>query len=55
MNGETLMINALIDHKMIDLSVRCWAGLAEVMSSAGDRLGRGYLELTGYDGNGSPL
>jgi len=55
MNGETLMINALIDHKMIDLLVRCWAGLTEVMSSAGDRSGRGYLEQTGCDGNGWPL
>ncbi|MDG1115021.1 MAG: hypothetical protein P8N63_14730 [Pseudomonadales bacterium] len=54
MNPETLMINAFIDHKTIDLSVRCWAGLAEEMRTAGDRLDRGYLELTAYVGNRSP-
>ncbi len=48
MNGEALIINALIDDQTIELSVRYWEGLVEVMSPAGDRLGRGYMELTGY-------
>ena len=47
-NGETFMINALLDNQAIDLSVRYWEGLVEVISPAGDRLGRGYMELTGY-------
>ena len=48
MNGETFIINALVDDQTIDLSVRYWEGLVEVMSPTGDRLGRGYMELTGY-------
>ena len=48
MNGEIFIINALLDDQTIDLSVRYWEGLVEVMSPAGDRLGRGYMELTGY-------
>ena len=47
-NGETFIINALLDDQAIDLSVRYWEGLVEVVSPAGDRLGRGYMELTGY-------
>ena len=54
MNDEVFIINALVDDQTIDLSVRYWEGLVEVTSPAGDRLGRGYMELTGYEGKESP-
>ncbi|MDA0761501.1 MAG: lipocalin family protein, partial [Proteobacteria bacterium] len=53
-NGEILLINALLDDQTIDLSVRYWEGLVEVVSPTGARLGRGYMELTGYEDDGQP-
>ena len=49
-----LQMKALIDGQEIDArlstGMRYWEGAAELLSSDGRRLGRGYLELTGYAG-----
>ncbi|MCB1758623.1 MAG: carotenoid 1,2-hydratase [Gammaproteobacteria bacterium] len=40
-------IEALMDAQLMALSVRYWEGAIEVRE-AGDRVGHGYLEMTGY-------
>lgn len=49
-----LRLNALIDAQEIDArmstGMQYWEGAAELKSAAGQRLGLGYLELTGYAG-----
>lgn len=45
---EQLTVNALVDDQVVDLSVVYWEGLVEVLDSNGNRLGLGYMELTGY-------
>jgi predicted secreted hydrolase len=49
-----LQMKALIDGQEIDArlstGMRYWEGAAELLASDGQRLGRGYLELTGYAG-----
>ncbi|MGB1341911.1 MAG: lipocalin-like domain-containing protein [Pseudomonadales bacterium] len=47
--AEEFLINALLDDQTVDLSIRYWEGLVEVRETSGDRLGRGYMELTGYE------
>ena len=43
---------ALLDQRMLT-SVRYWEGLVEVYDGSGkSRVGRGYMELTGYAGKG---
>lgn len=32
----------------MDTSVRYWEGVVFVENEAGERLGKGYMELTGY-------
>ncbi len=42
-------VSALLDTQYMDLSVRYWEGAVEVRAADGTALGRGYLEMTGYD------
>ena len=50
----TLTLKALIDAQEIDArmstGMRYWEGAAALINVAGQRLGIGYLELTGYAG-----
>ncbi len=46
---EQLTINALLDQQTVNLSILYWEGLVEVLDQKGNRLGRGYMELTGYE------
>jgi predicted secreted hydrolase len=46
---EQFTINALLDQQTVDLSIRYWEGLVEVLDPEGNRLGLGYMELTGYE------
>ena len=48
-DDEEFLIHGLLDDQTVDLSIRYWEGLVEVLGPAGDRLGRGYMELTGYE------
>ena len=45
---ERFTIEAAFADQVMDTSVRYWEGVVEVGSSAGERLGTGYMELTGY-------
>ena len=46
---EQFTINALLDQQTVDLSIIYWEGLVEVLDPEGNRLGLGYMELTGYE------
>lgn len=50
--GLELEITPLLESQELDLSVRYWEGAVEATGAAagGPISGRGYLELTGYDG-----
>ena len=45
--GLDLEVQAAVDDQLMDHSVRYWEGAVEV---SGSQRGRGYLELSGYDG-----
>ena len=47
---EEFLIRALLDDQTVELSIRYWEGLVEILGPEGNRLGRGYMELTGYEG-----
>lgn len=46
---EQLTINALLDQQTVELSISYWEGLVEVLDPDGNRIGLGYMELTGYE------
>ena len=46
--GLDLEVQALLDDQFMNHSVRYWEGAVEV---SGSHTGKGYLELSGYDGN----
>jgi predicted secreted hydrolase len=41
-------VEAVVDDQKMDTTVRYWEGLVDVLAPDGERVGRGYLELTGY-------
>ena len=45
--GLDLEVKAVVDDQLMDHSVRYWEGAVDV---SGSQRGRGYLELSGYDG-----
>lgn len=45
---QLLLVRAVVNAQEQDLSVRYWEGLVDVLTPAGERIGRGYLEMTGY-------
>ncbi len=49
---ETYTIKAVIDNQELDSRTSTgavyWEGLSELIDSRGERVGRGYLEMTGY-------
>ncbi len=44
-----LRVTPLLPGQLMDLSVRYWEGAVEVSDVRGQLVGRGYLELAGYD------
>ena len=46
-DGEAFTVEAAFDDQRMQTTVRYWEGLVWV-SQAGKRIGRGYLEMTGY-------
>lgn len=48
--GETWHVEAVFDEQRMDLGVRYWEGMVDVLQGAadGELIGRGYLELAGY-------
>ena len=45
---ESFTIQAAFEDQVMDASVRYWEGVVDVRDDAGDRVGGGYMELTGY-------
>ena len=45
---ELLRIRAAFEDQVMDTSVRYWEGVVHVKNSSGQRIGDGYMELTGY-------
>ena len=46
--GEAWLVRAAFADQVMDTSVRYWEGVVFVENEAGERLGKGYMELTGY-------
>ncbi len=46
--GEEWLIEAMLDDQLMDVGLTYWEGIVAVRDAAGERLGRGYMELTGY-------
>lgn len=49
--GETFLIEALVDDQVMDTAILYWEGIVGVSDAQGNDLGRGYMELTGYESN----
>jgi predicted secreted hydrolase len=47
---EVWVVEAVLDDQRMETSVHYWEGMVAVRDDQGRRVGRGYLELTGYDG-----
>ena len=52
--ADTYTVRAVIDNQELDsrqsTGAMYWEGLSELIDSKGQRVGRGYLEMTGYAG-----
>lgn len=49
LGDEVFEVEAVLDDQRMSTSIRYWEGMVAVRDQAGQRLGRGYLELTGYE------
>jgi predicted secreted hydrolase len=47
--GERFFIEALVDDQLMDTGILYWEGIVGVTDVQGKSVGRGYMELTGYD------
>lgn len=47
--AETLHIRALVNNQVMDTAILYWEGIIGVADDQGNDLGRGYMELTGYE------
>ncbi|MCZ6889716.1 MAG: carotenoid 1,2-hydratase [Gammaproteobacteria bacterium] len=47
-DGETLFIDAAFDDQVMQTTIRYWEGFVQVARADGERVGTGYMELTGY-------
>ena len=45
---EVWRVEAVLDDQIMRTTIRYWEGMVSVRDEAGHRIGRGYLELTGY-------
>lgn len=46
---EAWQVSAILEDQRMTTSIRYWEGMVAVMNDAGERVGSGYLELTGYE------
>jgi predicted secreted hydrolase len=46
---EQFFIEALVDDQLMDTGILYWEGIVGVTDAEGTSVGRGYMELTGYD------
>jgi predicted secreted hydrolase len=47
--GQQYSVNALVDDQVMDAGFVYWEGIVGVQDGDGRDVGRGYMELTGYD------
>jgi predicted secreted hydrolase len=47
--GRSLRVRPVLEAQEMDLSVRYWEGAVDVLDTADRLIGRGYVELAGYD------
>lgn len=47
--ARELRIEAALDDQRVDGLLRYWEGLVRVLDTAGQQVGEGYMELTGYE------
>jgi predicted secreted hydrolase len=46
--GGQLLVQADVDDQRMDTLIQYWEGLVSVFDARGERIGSGYMELTGY-------
>lgn len=49
LQNEQFFIEALVDDQLMDTGILYWEGIVGVTDADGTSVGRGYMELTGYD------
>ncbi len=49
LKDEQFFIEALVDDQLMDTGILYWEGIVGVTDADGTSVGRGYMELTGYD------
>ena len=49
LSGRRLEVRALLDDQLMDVGLKYWEGMIGIWEQ-GQRIGSGYMELTGYDG-----
>ncbi len=52
--GRALTLRPVVAEQEMRLSVRYWEGAVDVLDEQGTRIGRGYVELAGYDRGRNP-
>ena len=52
MGADRYQIDAMVLDQIMDTGIRYWEGIVAV-SQDGRRIGRGYMEMTGYEGEQS--
>jgi len=50
--AEELIVDAMLDDQVMDTSVVYWEGIVAVRAPSGKSVGRGFMELTGYEEQG---
>lgn len=48
LGDEVWRVEAVLDDQLMKTTIRYWEGMVSVLDESGQRIGRGYLELTGY-------
>ncbi|MEZ5549277.1 MAG: lipocalin-like domain-containing protein [Pseudomonadales bacterium] len=48
-DGSQYRLAAAVDDQRMNTTITYWEGLIDVLSPSGERSGRGYMELTGYE------
>jgi len=48
LENRLLRIRAAVPDQRMDTAIVYWEGLVDVFDESGKRIGRGYMELTGY-------
>ena len=47
-NKKDLIIQAVVKNQKMNLLISYWEGAVVVLDKSGNKIGQGYLEMTGY-------